>query len=108
MADDDRSIRLHYDGLCFEENDGEHRMEPATGEEVIRFSDQSAAYASRFLYDGCREIDENGRVGTNEALYRGVLLDKATYSAVWGENITRALTPNVYFMQTLWRNCLTG
>lgn len=84
MADDDRSIRLHYDGLCFEENDGEHRMEPATGEEVIRFSDQSAAYASRFLYDGCREIDENGRVGTNEALYRGVLLDKATYSAVWG------------------------
>lgn len=48
MADDDRSIRLHYDGLCFEENDGEHRMEPATGEEVIRFSDQSAAYASRF------------------------------------------------------------
>lgn len=58
MADDDRSIRLHYDGLCFEENDGEHRMEPATGEEVIRFSDQSAAYASRFLYDGWREIDK--------------------------------------------------
>lgn len=97
MADDDRSIRLHYDGLCFEENDGEHRMEPATGEEVIRFSDQSAAYASRFLYDGCREIDENGRVGTNEALYRGVLLDVATYSAVWKEEYNESFDSDCVF-----------
>lgn len=97
MADDDRSIRLHYDGLCFEENDGEHRMEPATGEEVIRFSDQSAAYASRFLYDGCREIDENGRVGTNEALYRGVLLDAATYSAVWKEEYNESFDSDCVF-----------
>lgn len=97
MADDDRSIRLHYDGLCFEENDGEHRMEPATGEEVIRFSDQSAAYASRFLYDGCREIDKNGRVGTNEALYRGVLLDAATYGAVWKEEYNESFDSDCVF-----------
>lgn len=41
---DDQKITLHYEGLCFEEKDGEHRREPAAGEEVIRFSDQSAAY----------------------------------------------------------------
>lgn len=97
MADDDRSIRLHYDGLCFEENDGEHRMEPAAGEQIIRFTDNSAAYASRFLYDGWREIDENGRMGTNEALYRGVLLDKATYSAVWKEEYNESFDSDCVF-----------
>lgn len=97
MADDDRSIRLHYDGLCFEENDGEHRMEPKSGEQVIRFTDNSAAYASHFLYDGWREIDKNGRVGTNEALYRGVLLDVATYGAVWKEEYNESFDSDCVF-----------
>ena len=97
MADDDRSIRLHYDGLCFEEKDGEHRREPKSGEQIIRFTDNSAAYASRFLYDGWREIDENGRMGTNEALYRGVLLDVATYSAVWKEEYNESFDSDCVF-----------
>ena len=97
MADDDRSIRLHYDGLCFEEKDGEHRMEPKSGEQVIRFTDNSAAYASRFLYDGWREIDENGRMGTNGALYRGVLLDVDTYSAVWEEKYNKSFDSDCVF-----------
>lgn len=97
MADDGRSIRLHYDGLCFEEKDGEHRMEPKSGEQVIRFTDNSAAYASRFLYDGRREIDENGRMGTNEALYRGVLLDVDTYGAVWEEKYNKSFDSDCVF-----------
>ena len=97
MADDDRSIRLHYDGLCFEEKDGEHRMEPKSGEQVIRFTDNSAAYASHFLYDGWREIDENGRMGTNEALYRGVLLDVDTYGAVWEEKYNKSFDSDCVF-----------
>lgn len=95
MADDDRSIRLHYDGLCFEEKDGEHRMEPKVGERVIWLGD--SAYASHFLYDGWREIDENGRVGTSGALYRGVLLDVNTYSEVWNETYDRSFDSDCVF-----------
>ncbi len=97
MADDDRSIRLHYDGLCFEEKDGGHRMEPKSGEQVIRFTDNSAAYASRFLYDGWREIDESGRMGTSGALYRGVLLDTAAYGEVWNETYDRSFDSDCVF-----------
>lgn len=96
---DDQKITLHYEGLCFEEKDGEHRMEPKNGEQVIRFTDNSnsAAYASHFLYDGWREIDENGRVGTNEALYRGVLLDAAAYGEVWDETYDRSFDSDCVF-----------
>lgn len=107
----DNFINLRYEGLCFGEEGDEHRMAPLAGEKVIDFADGAKQYAAKLRYDG-KEVDENGCVveigeesgskTSEELLYRGTLMDEATYRAVWNGTYDRQSDfGSVYYADTL-------
>lgn len=108
VTSDGQTIALWYDGLYFDEADGERRYNPVGGEKVLNFG--TTGLEDKFLYDGYQRIDADGCIDASNSLYRGVVLSKEEYTAACDGSYESTNADNVYAdsLKELFEKMQTG